>query len=90
MKYSLVFLLLISCKNLGCVSQYGCFPSQTDPFYFVNKIQEKYPNRFDRGYLLKFYKQNEAYFSHKDRWLFEKVNYFKKNIIFFKKSLINH
>lgn len=78
MKYSLVFLLLISCKNLGCISEYGCYPKETDPNYFADEIQEKYPNRFNRGYLLRFYEQNEFYFNHKNRHLIEKVNFFEK------------
>ena len=82
MKYSLVFLLLFNCKNLGCISKYGCFPQETDPHYFADKIQEKYPNRFDRGYLLKFYEHNEVYFNHNNRWLIEKVKYFEKKHFF--------
>lgn len=82
MKYTLVFLLLISCKNLGCISEYGCFPKETDPHYFADKIQEKYPNKYDRGYLLWFYKHNEFYFNHNNRWLIEKVKYFEKKHYF--------
>jgi hypothetical protein len=85
MKYNLVFLLLISCKNLGCISEYGCFPKETDPHYFANRIQEIYPNRFDRDYLLRFYKQNEVYFKNKNTWLIEKVKYFEKKHYFLKK-----
>jgi len=78
MKKALIFLFLFSCKNWGCTNKNGCYPIQTDPHFFAEAIQEKYPH-FEKEYLLNFYERNKSYLNHKNKWMYQKILFFEKN-----------